>query len=175
MATKAAPNGLVSILMIGDQRQVMRMLTKLNTSLDPNEIAIWLGAVVDPYIRKRARDRFKSEGDDVTGKWAPLLGPTQYIRSNAGFGAAHPINKRTGELEAYITGSTHRLASAPVATLTLPGKAPKGELFKKVKTAQRGRFQPPTVPRPVLGVNERDLATVMTELSLYLALGQMTP
>lgn len=175
MAATPAPNGLVSILMTGDSRQVMRMLTKLNSSLEPAEVAVWLGTVVDPYLRKRARDRFRSEGDDVTGKWEPLKGPTQYIRSNAGYGAAHPINRRTGELEAYITGTAPRLNAAAVATLTLPGKAPKGELHTKVKTAQRGKIKPATAPRPVLGVNERDLATVMTELSLYLAMGQMTP
>lgn len=177
MVAAKPTQGFVNIHMQTDARDVMSMLSKLERAMEPSAIAVWLGTVVDPYIRKRARNRFKTEGDDVSGKWAPLLGPTQYFRASQGFSPEHPINVRTGALEAYITGSPNRLSVTPAgATLTLPGKAPKGTMYSKVKTAQRGQLNPhPTVPRPVLGVNERDLGVVLTELSLYFALRQNQP
>jgi hypothetical protein len=157
----------IAITIKGNAVGVERMLFALETSLNPVAVAGFLGAVVDPYLRGRASDRFASEGDDVTGGWAPLKDATQEIRSNSGYGAAHPINKRTGELEDYIVNAPHNLSAAPWgASLTLPGTTPTGELFDKVETAQHGRDR--TVPRPVLGMNERDLVFVLTALAQYI-------
>ena len=140
------------------------MLNGLDTALNPVAIAGFLGAVVDPYLRKRAQARFTSEGDDVVGGWAELKEATQNIRSDLGYGAAHPINKRTGELEDYIVNSPNSLNIHPWgASLTLPGNAPVGELADKVRRAQQGDVR--QVPRPVLGMNERDLAFVLLALA----------
>lgn len=114
--------------------------------------------------------RFDQEGDDVSGPWMELAPSTQDIRARGewGVGPGSPINRRTGDLERYITEST--AAVAPVAqavTMVYPGKPAAGPLAIKVQTAQSGKPKPKTVPRPVLGVNEKDLLFVMTALSLY--------
>lgn len=172
MAARAQPQGLVTVMMEAQDKDLRMMMSKMHASLEPAAVATWLGTTVDPYLRKRARNRFAQEGDDVSGKWEALAGATQHIRASQGFGAAHPINRRTGRLENYITGAPNKLTvHALGATLTLPGKAPLGELHTKVKTAQRGKLSPRTPPRPVLGVNEQDLTVVLFDLSLYLALG----
>lgn len=140
------------------------LLRRMDTALNPAAIASFLGGVVDPYLRKRMENRFAQEGDDVTGGWAPLKKSTQDIRSELGFGAAHPINKRTGDMEDYITNTPNSLLIHPWgAALTLPGKAPTGETRAKVKRAQQGDHR--TVKRPVLGMNERDLVFVLTALA----------
>jgi len=168
-----ARDAIVDIILKGDARQVHRMLEHLGTSLAPPAVGTWLGMTVDPWIRQRARERFRREGDDVTGPWAPLKMATQQIRSQQGYGSAHPINRRTGRLEAYITGGPNRITIHSLgATLYLPGNPPFGELKTKVETAQFGKVKPSTVARPVMGMNERDLLAVLTDLSLYLAVGQ---
>lgn len=145
------------------------MLDHLETKLNPVGMATFLGQVIDPYLHSRAEGRFLSEGDDAVGKWVPLSHATQAIRAQQGYGSAHPINHRTGELEDYITGTPgaahpHALG----ATLTFPGNPPKGELKTKVETAQRGKTSPQTPPRPVLAVNEKDLAFTLGALAAYI-------
>jgi len=126
-------------------------------------LAGFLGEVVDPYLRQRARGRFADEGDDVTGAWQPLKPATQEIREQLGYGGAHPINIRTHELEAYIVDSPNNLSAHPWgATLTLPGNPAQGELRDKMERAQQGDDR--TAARPVLGMNERDLAFVLLAL-----------
>lgn len=167
MSPRATSQGTVAIQLIGDDTGVQAMLNRLDTALSPAGIAAFLGATVTPWLRTRARDRFMEEGDDVTGKWIPLATATQEIRSTQGYGSAHPINRRTGRLEEYIAGSPDAISiHALGATLTFPGKKPAGELRDKVTTAQMGREKPRTPPRPVLGVNEQDLAFVLTSLAL---------
>lgn len=170
----STPNAFVEVLMEGDDKQVMRMLERLNTTLQPASIGSWLGMKVDPWIRQRARERFQKEGDDVSGPWAPLKASTQRMRVQQGYGPSHPINRRTGELENYITGGPNRISISTIgATLTTPGRPPSGELKTKVETAQHGKVMPSTVARPVMGVNEKDLLAVLTELSLFISVGQL--
>ena len=160
----------VNVLIIGDDVAVSAMLTRMDTALNPIAIGEFLGITVDPYIRKRAKSRFASEGDDVTGAWAPLADTTQDFRKNQGFGPDHPINIRTGELENYITGTPGGVvANASGALLTSPGNPPSVEmgLETKVKTAQGGKTYPSTPARPVMGVNEQDLSTVLTALTEF--------
>lgn len=152
------------------EKDVQSKLWALDTALNPFAIARFLGAEVDPYIRTRARQRFRDEGDDVTGKWEPLHEATWNWRMNEGYPPEHPINKRTGELETYITDSPHNInVNTLGAVLVMPGHPPTGELKDKVSTAQTGRVDPNTRPRPVIGMNEQDLTAVMTMLFLYIA------
>jgi hypothetical protein len=159
--------GYIDVQIVGDTSGVQAMLMHLHNKLSPGNMASFLLGNVDPFLRTRASARFSGEGDDVVGSWAPLQPATQAIRVNKGYGADHPINRRTGELERYITGTMGSVAVTPLGSvLTSPGTPPSGELADKVSTAQSGRAFPRTVPRPVLGVNERDLAAVLTMLAL---------
>jgi len=141
-------------------------LNALDTAVSPMALMRFLGFQVDPYIRSRAGARFNSEGDDVSGEWAPLSSATVRIRESLGFPGEHPINRRTGELEDFIT--QHRslvVAIGGGASLVAPGSQPTGELRDKLERAQQGDDRAPA--RPVLGMNEQDLAAVLTLLATH--------
>lgn len=149
------------------------MLNRIDSSLSAVGLAAFLHGAVGPWVKERASDRFASEGDDVSGQWAPLSSATVEIREKAGFGGDHPINKRTGELEAYITqGQIGVVASPGLGVLKYPDNPPRTKAIReKMKTAQQGRTRPSTVARPVLGLNERDLAQVLTMLAFHVRNG----
>jgi hypothetical protein len=163
------PSGFINFEIVGDQQSVQRMLEHVDSALSVTGLATFMHGYVEPWLVKRAKDRFAGEGDDAVGKWAPLQETTQEFRESAGYGATGPINRRTGELEAYITGNSASVALSPVgATLTFPGiKTTKRSVREKMMTAQKGRGNPSTVPRPVLGLSERDLSHIMVGLALH--------
>lgn len=158
--------GYVTVQIIGDIKGVQAMLSHLETKLLSPAVGAWLTAEVQPYLQERLKQRFDAEGDDVVGKWVPLTAATEAIRTSQGFPAAHPINDRTGELRNYLLNTPGAVNMSPAgATLTMPGTPASGELADKLKTAQSGRDNPLTVPRPVLGMNEADLAAVLTMMA----------
>jgi hypothetical protein len=166
--------GDASIQIWGDDKGVRAMLDVVEESLSPAALVVWMTGVVGPYLGQRGSDRFKSEGDDVTGKWLPLSGATQLIRAAGPWsvGPAHPINVRTGELEDYITaGRGDVITTGLDVSMVYPSTslANDPELQDKMETAQRGRTKTPeTEPRPVLGLNEADLLFVLTALSVQI-------
>jgi hypothetical protein len=149
-------------------------LMRLSQLLLPESVAAWMGSVVDSFLHERIRQRFENEGDDAAGRWRELAQSTQAIRAQMGYGAEHPINVRTGELQNYIEGTPGRVVPDPVgATLNLPGK-PAGnvDLQDKYRVAQQGFENTP--PRPVLALSEKDLVGVMGELEAYIRVGLLT-
>lgn len=165
----AKPVGFMDFDIVGTERGVQQMLDTVDSALSVTGLAAFLYGAVGPWVKDRATDRFASEGDDVTGKWAPLQQVTVDIRERAGFEGAHPINERTGELERYITQSEIGVVSSPgLGVMNYPNDPPRsGAVREKMKTAQTGRAHPSTVARPVLGLNERDLGSVMTMLAFH--------
>lgn len=150
-------------------------MLKVESNLNPAAIVGFLTGAVVPYLQKRGKARFEGEGDDVVGKWLPLTTGTQNIRESLGFPGAHPINRRTGELEEYIVGSSGMPTVMPGfgAGLEWPGTPPGGELAAKVATAQGGASAAEnalndTPARPVLGINEQDMGAVIVMLTLFL-------
>jgi hypothetical protein len=142
------------------------VVDKLMTILSPEMMSAWLGGEVGPYLSERAKSRFVREGDDVSEKWAPLKESTVQIRIGLNLGGEHPINRRTGELEAWVVGSGWNAYPTGIgATLRYPKKKPSGTLLDKVTTAQKGSPYPATVPRPVLGINENDMLYITALLA----------
>lgn len=138
--------------------------------LSPLGMVPFMETVMGPHLAERAKERFASEGDDAVGQWAPLRSATVAIRQSEGFGGSHPINRRTGELENWVTKSGWNAIPAGSDTvLSFPGRTPTGELLQKVETAQRGRSKPRTVARPVLGVSMVDLGFLQTSLMMAVA------
>lgn len=170
MPKSTKPTGWIEFEIVGNERGVEAMLMSINSALSPIGLAAFLHGGVGPWIQQRAAARFNAEGDDVSGKWAPLQEATVHIRETSGFGGEHPINKRTGELEAYITkGQINVTTTVGQGTLTYPGNPPSSRgLQEKMRTAQKGRTSPSTVARPVLGLNERDLSVIMTMLAFHI-------
>ena len=162
----------MSISVVGNDAGVQRMLEALDTALNPIAVAGFLGAVVDPYIRGRAADRFASEGDGASGQWAPLSPATQEIRDQMGYGASHPINRREGELEEFITQRKGGTTVAPYgASIRFPASSPGGELRDKFEHAQAGGVSDSgkSFPaRPVLAMDESDLTFVMLSLAEHI-------
>lgn len=165
----AGPVGFIDFDIVGDKYGVQRMLKHLDSAFSVEGLAAFLKVSVEPWLRERAKGRFDSEGDDASGKWAPLQQTTIDFRERDGFNGPGPINRRTGELEAYITGADMGIVSVPgLATLTYPKEPPKGKaLSQKVSTAQKGRSQPNTVARPILALSERDLGAILTQLAFH--------
>lgn len=164
------PVGYIDFFVIGDDRGVQAMLERIDTALSPTGLSAFLNVSVEPWVRSRAKARFKNEGDSAVGRWAPLRPATQEIRSSGEWpvGPTSPINRRTGELEEYITGSDGMVAVFGMgAQLSYPKPSTKKSIIEKMKTAQRGRTSPGTVPRPVLGLDERDLTHVLTSLAFW--------
>lgn len=147
---------------------VRRKLFNLAVLLSPAGMGSFLGTEIGPYLSRRAGERFASEGDDATGPWAPLKPYTVQVREQGNWPVAgeHPINRRTGELENWVVGSGwDAYPTAAGASMRYPGTRPKGELRKKVTTAQQGKSHPSTVARPVLAVNETDLLFTLAALT----------
>jgi len=167
----AGPTGFINFDIVGNRAGVQKMLLHLDSSLSPVGMYAFMHGAVQPWLVERAEQRFAGEGDDAVGKWAPLMQSTIMYRESAGFGGPRPINKRTGELEAYITGGGADVTSLNGASvLTFPDPKTKMSygLNKKVETAQVGRSKnPSTVKRPVLGLGEKDLAAIMTRLAFH--------
>lgn len=168
----ARSSGYVDIDLTGDSKYVEKMIDHLDQKLGPQGLTSFLAMSVFPYLLNRAQQRFQNEGDDAVGKWAPLAPATEVIRQTMGYGGAHPINVRTGELERYITqGSVTSSvrASGLGAFLQHPASPPTGKLKSKLKTAQQGdpSFGRGVPPRPVLGMNETDLGYIMTALAFF--------
>lgn len=151
------------------------LLARLDTSLSPAGLSMFLMGSVHPWIQKRAKTRFAAEGDDVSGDWLPLAQATQEIRANGDWrvGPSHPINRRTGDLEDYITNANSSIMPWQGGSmLTYPDNPPVGPgLDEKMRTAQGGKDHPKTPPRPVIGLNETDLAYVMSTLSFFVETG----
>jgi hypothetical protein len=125
-------------------------LERLGEILQPDGLTTWLGAEVGPYLKERAEARFQ-------------------IRLSQNYGAG-PINRRTGELEDWVVNSGWRAyPNSTGGSLAYPGAQPSGELLEKVQTAQKGSPYPPTVPRPVLGVNENDMLYVLSMFATFIS------
>lgn len=171
----ARSTGYIDIDLIGDVKYVTKMIDHLDQKLGPQGLTAFLSMTVYPYLLNRAKERFQDEGDDAVGKWAPLAPATEVIRQSMGFGGAHPINVRTGELERYITQgsvSSSVQASGLGAFLQHPANPPSGKKLKsKLKTAQQGdpAFGRGVPARPVLGMNETDLGFIMAAMAFYVS------
>lgn len=162
--------GFIDIDIVGGKRDVQDMLEHLDSALSPLGMQIFLNGRIGPFLRKRAADRFKNEGDDAVGRWRQLSTVTNEWREFYGFPPAHPINRRTGALEAYITGAASDVKSGPGwSMLTYPDTPPGSKwTAEKLRTAQRGKEYPNTTSRPVLGMGEVDLSFTLTQLALHI-------
>jgi hypothetical protein len=160
----------MDVIITADRSSVDRAMQFLEARLSPIGLVTFLKTVVDPFIRNRIQERFAGEGDDVSGNWHPLSVATQQIRASYGFPPAHPINVRTGKLASWLVGSSSDVKQFGIgASLQHPPPGSDAILAKKLATAQSGSSQPPTAPRPVIGVNENDLLFVTSSLVAWLS------
>lgn len=160
----------VSVQFVTDATTARAMMAAIAVRMSAPMMQGFMQAAVVPYIQQRATDRFARQGDDVSGPWLPLAVATQQIRQQAGFQPAHPINVRTGQLRAFVTGSYGRVVSAGGMTdLEYPNPGNMmGILMRKLMVAQAGTPAPPTPARPVLGFNMNDTVALTAMVAGYL-------
>jgi len=151
-----------------EKEDVVAVLDRMRSIFQPVTLQEFLRVGPTKTLQARAQARFDAEGDQASGKWAPLRFSTVAIRDRAGFPGANPINKRTGELESFMTSSTGVTMSDGDGAILVWPSSPGGELFEKLNTAQRGKPKQAnfgaTVPRPVVAVDETDAALILEDL-----------
>lgn len=173
--------GYFNVVIVGDATGVQAMLMRLDMALSPPELGRFMNSMVDPWLRERTALRFRAEGDDVSGKWLPLQASTERIRVRDGYPPSHPINRRSGRMEDYLVGTASTVSAYNGgAKLVYPGSAAQGETRDKVRVAQlgeqnQGKGINPTPPRPVLGMNERDLEAILVGLARHIQFLGVTP
>lgn len=120
-----------------------------------------VGAVVAQF-RTIVRAAFASEGASTGQKWPNLAKSTQADRARRGFSPAHPILKRTGELERSLTGGGNGFVEATAASLTIGSNDPTFKFHQSNKPRTK-------LPRraPVLLTNE-DRAALVHPIRLHL-------
>lgn len=142
-----------------DEIAVRRYFLRLSEGLMSNSLRQWVYTNARPYLQSRARRRFETEGDDVTGPWAELSLATQGFRRRHGFPPEHPINVRTGGLRQYVTQTYDMTEGWREVTFNMPGRADNSVIRKKYRAAQRGGVGKSGLPfpaRPVIAMNEND-------------------
>lgn len=152
-----------------DDGDVQVQLNHASNALTSPSLAEFLRTDAVEWLQGRAQRRFDSEGDDASGKWAALKWPTENFREAMGVDRQHPINKRTGSLEEFVTGSRGVVAPrGQGAALIWPGPAGDPILEGKFATAQKGKRKPNTVARPVAAVSQIDVAGLESALSAWM-------
>lgn len=161
----------VDLIFTVDDSAVEAYLDKLTDVISTASITEWLDVSVETYLHDRASKRFAAEGDDVTGSWAPLSPYTIADRLAQGYNEG-PILHRTGALENFVTNSQGEIVSDEVSvTLTTPGPAEDAGLALKFAVHQTGSSKMRIPARPMLGINEQDVETILESLTLHITEG----
>jgi len=148
-----------------DASHASAMLDRVMEALSDGQVHVFFQDTVEGWLRDRARRRFRSEGDDASGAWAPLSDETIRRRLQKGY-RANPINYREGELWEYVAnGQGQSENEGDEIVMYFPGADAMGELGYKFRMAQKGgkRKGGKGAPaRPVAAVNDTD-QTYITE------------
>lgn len=163
--------GIVSLEYLVDSTSVDAFMLKLDSVTSSEQIGMWLDVTVETYLHDRAKARFGGQGDDVSGAWAQLSPYTIADRLAKGYGEG-PILHRTGALEQYVTTSPGEITASDVAvTLQTPMPAEDATLAVKFAVHQKGSRRNKTPARPMIGINETDVETILTSLALHIQEG----
>lgn len=177
MARTPGPNevaGVIDIEMVGDTQDVEAMIDHLMTRLSFHELEFFLGHEIEPFLKDRIERRFQSEGDDVSGAWAPLSATTQAIRAAGNpqwwtVGPDSPINQRTLAMYDYLTRGTWQTRAAGglgIALISPTDQQNNRKMRAKLRGAAFGEGTAP--PRPVLGLGEADLRYFLIKFAYHL-------
>lgn len=147
-----------------DVSRVDALLARLNMRLGTGYLSGSLLAV-HQYILNKHEGMFAGERDPFGNKWAPLAPSTVAFRTYMGYGGAHPINVRTGELRESIVGQPPDILghSDGMVELAFPNrKMPHSKLYMKYRQASGGGRGP---ARRVIGLDEKDVAWILASLN----------
>jgi len=180
------PGMSVNMDIIVEDDEVNKALQALWWAISGASLRRFHVVATSPFLRQRAKERFRSEGDAASGAWAALTDSRNDIREHAGFPAAHPINRASGELENYILSGKDDITWGPGwAAFFLPRNTGSARLLGRMTTAQEGRTgghmpmgwgmegtkpSPSATPkRPVVAMDMTDTAHLMAALEIFIA------
>jgi hypothetical protein len=181
----ANPNaaGVADVHVVGDTRSADMMLDGLAQAFGEQAITYnFLQDRVYPILEARTRQRFASEGDELSGPWAPLGDFSAEQRRRMGVGAHHPINVRTGAMKRHLLEQPPEVYPHTLGgTLYFPRRGGGAKMLEKVTTAQVGSDKGAassgggrkTVARPVLGVGVRDMELILVALAVHMKENQL--
>lgn len=145
-------------------QDIVRIIHKLSDE----SLARWMKDDALDIIEGRTERRFEAEGDDASGKWAPLTHDTQRIRSSQGYMPDHPILERSGELrEAVLTSKGNLTVDPSGVMLEWPGgiNTPDNSKHIAYAIAQKGSLPNKTVSRPIAAADDTDMILLMESLA----------
>ena len=154
---------------------VDRLVDAVNDAVSGPSLAVWLEGSAHDHFEHEIVNRFAYEGDRKSGPWEPLHDATIDIRHALGVPGPGPINIRDQGLFDFVTTSRDTHFGDTWATMDLPGNPPDDTTRAKLTTAQRGSNNNPlgygpTNPRPVLAVDESDMASLLIRLETHIML-----
>lgn len=155
-----------------DTLDVDRMIERVMLSLSGPNLERFLFDQGHEHFERRIVNRFAVEGDSASGWWPELSDATMEIKE--ALGAEPYSNVRTSDMFHTVTEEADFWFADNYAEMILPGKAAHGLVAEKIRTAQEGKATNPisnfgpTPPRPILAVDEQDLAQVMTDLTTFI-------
>lgn len=163
---------IVDVLFDVEAYALQADLATMMSRVSPQGVHTFLADIAEPLLDDRLEHRFAAEGDDAVGQWLPLRPATQAIRASQGFGAAHPINIRTREMiDWMLSASVDVSIVGGDGVLTFPARGAPPSVASKIETAQGGRANPRTPPRPVVGLSDTDSVLITRDLAGYMTQG----
>lgn len=155
-----------------DTLDVDRMVERVMLALSGPNLERFLFEQAHPHFEERIINRFAVEGDSASGFWPELSDATMDIKN--ALGMSPEANVRSGDMFRTVTNEADFWFAENYAEMVLPGSAAHGLVAEKIKTAQEGKASNPipnfgpTPPRPILAADERDMAQVLADLSLFI-------
>lgn len=160
------PGGLAEVDV--DVSQVLSLLARLDRTLTGPMLARgFLDNRVQPYFQEQIALRFAYEGDRASGDWPPLSEWTIRLKNELGY--PEDTNIRTRDLFEFVTEHYVLRGGGDWASLDVPGEPSNPLTEKKLATAQEGSTgnimgRGDTPPRPVIAVEEADMAGILVLL-----------
>lgn len=118
-------------------------------------------ALLMPVAKMESEETIGVQRGPGGRKWKPLKASTQRLRASLGYGAAAPINKRTGALEQFLNeAGTDILVASEYVQGAWPALVNQDgtRLMYAFHTAQAGSKRWGTPPRPVVGLGPTGIA-----------------
>lgn len=133
-------------------------------------LASFLQGFAGPILRERAEERFRSEGDEASGRWKPLAASTINRRESKGY-VPIKINDRQGKMREFVENAQGRVVPSRFGALyEWPGTPQNRTTGKKLKVAQQGLSAPYTVPRPVVAISAEDALMISAAAEAWFGL-----
>jgi hypothetical protein len=165
-----------------DDSAVQGLFARLEASIMPTSLFEFMEAAAWPMFSDRIMDRFAYEGDSASGTWPDLSPATVAIKEKLGVDFPDAPNVRTGEMLEFLTHSHHTMPTEGGVEMVFPVDTGDAIMTRKIQVAQGGDPGPnwlneamaPTPARPVIAIDEVDMASLLKALSIHVITAVMS-